>query len=85
MMTKKNKVQPGEVWNNRRKDRGVEADQGVARHGQLSHLKIDKVLVYTRSWSYRGVARHRQVGHLKVKAAEKYLKINIKHTIWIFH
>ena len=28
----KKKVQPGEVWNNRRKDRGVEADQGVARH-----------------------------------------------------
>ena len=34
------KVQPGEVWNNRRKNRGVKADQGVARHGQLSHLKV---------------------------------------------
>ena len=36
------KVQPGEVWNNRCKDRGVEADEGVARHRQVGHLeKID--------------------------------------------
>ena len=39
--TKKNiKVQPGEVWHNRRKDGGVEADEGVARHGQVFNLKV---------------------------------------------
>ena len=43
------KVQPGEVWHNRREDRGVEADQGVARHGQVSHLKMKAAENYLKN------------------------------------
>ena len=50
MTTKKTKkVQPGEVWHNRRKDRGVEADQGVARHGQVGHLKMKAAEKYLKN------------------------------------
>ena len=33
-------VQPRQIGNGRGKDKGVEADQGIARHGKVRHLKV---------------------------------------------
>ena len=38
----KNYVQPRQIGNGRGKGQGVESDQGVARHGKVSHLEIWK-------------------------------------------
>ena len=33
-------VQPCQIGNGRGKDKGVETDQGIARHGKVCHLKV---------------------------------------------
>ena len=33
-------VQPCQIGNSRGKDKGVETDQGIARHGKVRHLKV---------------------------------------------
>ena len=35
-------VEPCQIGNGRGKDKGIEADQGIARHGKVRHLKIWK-------------------------------------------
>ena len=48
-----NDVQPRQIGNGRGKGQGVEAIQGVARHGKVRHLEIWKFEIGTRNFTLK--------------------------------
>ena len=45
-----NDVEPCQIGNSRRKNLGVDTDQGIARHREVRHLKIEIKLPYHKGY-----------------------------------